>query len=97
MINPVLSVIPNFFMACIVWDKASVEAINKLTRAFIWKNRTDINDGHCLLASDTVILPMEQGGLGLRNLLHRNQALMANLATKLLTGGTGRCFQWSKS
>jgi hypothetical protein len=94
MINSVLSAIPNFFMACILWDKATVEAINKITRAFLWKNKTEIHGGHCLVAWETVILPKEQGGLGIRNLLRHNQALMANLAAKLLSDGTGPCFDW---
>jgi hypothetical protein len=94
MINSVISAIPNFFMACILWDAASIETINKLTRAFLWKNKKDIHGGHCLLAWDIVTLPKEQGGLGIRNLAKHNQALMANLAAKLLSGGAGPCFQW---
>jgi hypothetical protein len=35
MINSVLSAIPNFFMACILWDKTTIEAINKITRAIL--------------------------------------------------------------
>jgi hypothetical protein len=36
MINSVLSAFPNFFMACIEWDQASIEAVDKLRRAFLW-------------------------------------------------------------
>jgi hypothetical protein len=81
-------------MACILWDKATVEAINKITRAFLWKNKTEIHGGHFLVAWETVILPKEQGGLGITNLLRHNQALMANLAAKLLSDGAGPCFDW---
>jgi hypothetical protein len=35
VINSVISAIPNFFMACILWDAASIEIINKLTRVFL--------------------------------------------------------------
>jgi hypothetical protein len=33
-------------------------------------------------------------GLGIQNLLRHNQALIANLAAKLLSEGTGPCFDW---
>jgi hypothetical protein len=56
-------------MACILWDAASIETINKLTRAFLWKNKKDIHGGHCLLAWDIVTLPKEQGGLELETWL----------------------------
>jgi hypothetical protein len=94
IINSVISAIPNFFMACIQWDAASIEIINKLIRAFLWKNKKDIHGGHCLLAWEIVTMPKDQGGLGIRNLMRHNQALMANLATKLLTEGAGPCFGW---
>jgi hypothetical protein len=64
LINSALSAIPNFSMACILWDKASIEAIDRLTRAFLWKNKKDIHGGHCLIAWDVVTMPKEQGGLG---------------------------------
>jgi hypothetical protein len=35
VINSVISAIPNFFMACILWNVASIEIINKLIRAFL--------------------------------------------------------------
>jgi hypothetical protein len=96
LINSVLSAIPNYFMACIKWDKTSTDAIDKLTRGFLWKNRRDILGGHCLLSWEVVTMPKEQGGLGIRNLLKHNQALLANLTNKLLTGGVGPCFGWLK-
>jgi hypothetical protein len=68
--------------------------INKLARAFLLKNKKDIHGGHCLLAWEIVIMPEEQGGLGIRNLVKHNQAQMENLAAKLLTGGAGPCFGW---
>jgi hypothetical protein len=92
MINSVLNAIPNFFMACILWDKTTIEAINKITRAFLWKNEKEVHGGHCLIAWEVVMMTKEQGGLGIRNLLRHNQALMANLAAKLISQGTGPCF-----
>jgi hypothetical protein len=94
LINSVISAIPNFFMACIQWDRTTTDAIDKLTRSFLWKNKKEINGGHCLLAWEVVTMPKEQGGLGIRNLQKHNQALLSNLTTKLLTGGVGPCFGW---
>ena len=37
LINSVLSAIPNFFMACIEWDSASIEAVDKFRRPFCGK------------------------------------------------------------
>jgi hypothetical protein len=94
MVNAVLSAIPNYFMSCIAWDKSSTDMVDKLTRAFLWKNQQQVLGGQCLVAWDIVTMPKEQGGLGVRNLQKHNQALMANLATKLLSGGDGPCFGW---
>jgi hypothetical protein len=46
LINSVLSTIPNYFMAYIPWDKASIEAIDKIMRDFLWKNNKNIHGGH---------------------------------------------------
>jgi hypothetical protein len=94
LINSVLSAIPNYFMACIPWDKASIEAIDRLTRAFLWKNKKNVHGGHCLIAWEMVTMPKKHSGLGIRNLLRHNAALLVNLTAKLLTGGTGPCFGW---
>jgi hypothetical protein len=70
LINSVLSAIPNFFMACIEWDQASIDAVDKLRRAFLWKNKDKILGGHCLVAWDIVTMPKKNGGLGIRDLRH---------------------------
>jgi hypothetical protein len=59
LINSIISAIPNFFMACIQWDKTSSDAIDKLTRNFLWKNNKHIHGGHCLLAWEVVTMPKE--------------------------------------
>ena len=61
MINSVLSAIPTYFMACIEWDQASLDAVDKLRRAFLWKNSDEVNGGHCLVAWDVVTKPKAQG------------------------------------
>ncbi|KAM0888278.1 hypothetical protein ACQ4PT_028461 [Festuca glaucescens] len=97
MINSVLSAIPNFFMACIEWDQASIDDVDKLRRAFLWKNKEKILGGHCLVAWDIVTMPRKQGGLGIRDLRIHNRAVMANFTSKLLSSGVGPCFSWMAS
>jgi hypothetical protein len=94
MINSVLSAIPNFFMACIEWDQGSIDAVDRLRRAFLWKNKDKILGGHCLVAWDIVTMPKMQGGLGIRDLRIHNKAVMATFTAKLLSNGTGPCFSW---
>jgi hypothetical protein len=84
MVNSVLSPIPNFFMACLEWDQASFEVVDKLRRAFLWKNKDKILGGHCLVAMDIVTMPKMQVGLGIRDLRLNNKAIMANFTSKLL-------------
>uniref|UniRef100_A0ACD5TNR2 Uncharacterized protein n=1 Tax=Avena sativa TaxID=4498 RepID=A0ACD5TNR2_AVESA len=83
-----------FLHGLIEWDQASIEAVNKLCRAFLWKNKREVLGGQCLVTWDVVTMPKRQGGLGIRNLRLQNRALMANLASKLLSGTDGPCFGW---
>jgi hypothetical protein len=94
MINSVLSAIPNFFMACIEWDQGSIEAVDKLRRAFLWKNKEKILGGQCLVSWSIVTMPKKQGGLGIRDLRIHNKAIMANFTSKLLPNGSSPCFSW---
>lgn len=94
LINSVLAAIPNFFMACIQWDKGSIEAINKTIRAFLWKNKDKVQGGNCLVSWDVVTMTKAQGGLGVRNLEIHNKAMMACLVTKVLSSANGPCFGW---
>jgi hypothetical protein len=94
MINSVLSAIPNFFMACIEWDQGSIEVVDKLRRAFLWKNKEKILGGQCLVSWSIVTMPKKQGGLGIRDLRIHNKAIMANFTSKLLSNGSGPCFSW---
>jgi hypothetical protein len=95
MVNSVLTAIRNYFMACIEWDEGSINAVDKIRRFFLWKNREgQVNGGHCLVSWDIVTLPKKNGGLGIRNLRHHNRALIANLASKLLSDNNGPYFSW---
>jgi hypothetical protein len=81
-------------MACIEWDQASIEAVDKFRRAFLLKNQDKIFGGHCLVAWEFVTMPKMQGGLGIRDLKLHNKAVMANFTSKLLSTAAGPCFSW---
>jgi hypothetical protein len=51
MVNAVMSVIAisNFFMACIEWNQTGIDAVDKLRRAFLWKNKGEILGDQCLV------------------------------------------------
>jgi hypothetical protein len=84
-------------MAYIEWDQDSIDAVDKLLRAFLWKNKDKILRGHCLVAWDIVTMPKKHGGLGIRDLRLHNRAVMANFTSKLLSSGIGPCFSWMAS
>lgn len=65
MINAVLSAIPNYYMACFLWPKESLEKLEWLLRAFLWQGKKIVHEGHCLVVWDKVIMPWECGGLAL--------------------------------
>lgn len=94
MINAVLSAIPTYYMSSIQWPERSIEAIDKIRRAFLWKGVKEIHGGHCLVAWNTVILPKEQGGLGIRDLRIHNKTLIKKCVAKLLSDLTEPCFIW---
>lgn len=94
MLNSVISAIPTYYMSCIKWPERSIEAIDKIRRAFLWKGDKEIQGGQCLVAWTTVTLPKEQGGLGLRDLRIHNKALIMKLTGKLLSNSTEPCFNW---
>jgi hypothetical protein len=79
-------------MACIEWDPASIDAADKLRRAFRWKKqgwdpwRSMFSGLGCRHTSKT------SGWSGVRNPRIHNRALMANLTAKLLSTGRVHVF-----
>jgi hypothetical protein len=57
-----------------------LEALRKISRAFLWKGREEIQGGHCLVAWDKVASPKVWGGLGIPNLKLLNVALRCRWA-----------------
>ena len=94
MINSVLSTIPTYYMSCMQWPERSIEALDKIRGAFLWKGDKEIQGGHCLVAWTTVVLPKRQGGLGICDLRIHNKALIMKSTGKLLSNSTEPCFNW---
>lgn len=97
MINAVMSAIPNYFMVAVRWPDKSIEAIDKLRRAFLWKGDRPTRGEQCLVAWQIVTLSKEQGGLGVHDLGAHNMALLLKIASKMLSSTSEPCFQWLRS
>ena len=91
MVNAVLPVTPKYFTSCKMLSEESIEKIDKLCRSVPCKNS---NGSHCLVACDYVILPIESGGLGARNLGAHNSAMLCKLMNLLLQGSNIPCWNW---
>jgi hypothetical protein len=94
MINSVISAIPTYYMSCCIWPEKSIEAIDKIKRAFLWQGEKSIKGGHCLVAWKTVLLQKQQGGLGIRDLRAHNTALILKLANRVLTDSDDPMAKW---
>jgi hypothetical protein len=45
------------------------KAVNKIRRGYLWRGHTNLKDGHCLIACDSMCHPLELDGLGISNLI----------------------------
>lgn len=62
MINSIISAIPTYYMSCCIWPEKSIEAIDKIKRAFLWQGEKSIKGGHCLVAWKTVLRLQRSNG-----------------------------------
>ncbi|EEE66691.1 hypothetical protein OsJ_23350 [Oryza sativa Japonica Group] len=92
-----MSAIPNYFMSCIKWPDKTIEAVDRLRRAFLWKGDKKVKGGQCLVAWPTVTLNKEQGGLGIGDLRAHNLALLMRIGCRLLSDSSEPCFQWLRT
>ncbi|XP_019152396.1 PREDICTED: uncharacterized protein LOC109149189 [Ipomoea nil] len=88
----VLNAIPSYAMQTMFLPKGVCDAIDKTTRNFLWggdgtKRKTS------LVNWDTVTLPKEEGGLGIKSMRNMNLALLAKLGWRILKDGTNT---WSQ-
>ncbi|GJN24993.1 hypothetical protein PR202_gb12774 [Eleusine coracana subsp. coracana] len=69
-----LTSIPICYLMSLNIPKWVIQAIDKLRRAFMWKGRAQVNDGHCPITWSWITQPLELGGLGIHNLDTRGWA-----------------------
>ena len=80
LVQTTLCAIPISAMMSLDIPPKTLHALLKICRGFMWKARTDINGGHCLVVSDKVASPKTCSGLGIPNLHLLNLALRCRWA-----------------
>ena len=73
---------PAHTMQCFQLPRATTKQIDKISRAFFWKNSRD-SSGLPMVAWDKICRPKKSGGLGLRKLEAVNSAFLSKLTWKL--------------
>lgn len=78
LINTVLEGISNFWCSIFTIPKQCIKIINSICGAYLWRGTTE---GHhtARVAWETVVLPKEEGGLGIRDLHFWNKACSIRL------------------
>lgn len=82
LINATLSAMLIYFMSTFILPKWLTKKIDKIRRKFLWHGHKENQQqvGYMsLIAWDIVITPKNRGGLGVKNLITMNKALMAKL------------------
>lgn len=80
IIKHVLMALPLYFMSVLELPAWAIKEIEKKCRGFLWKGDEEA-PGHCsLVAWEKLCLPIENGGLGIRNLALMGVALRARWA-----------------
>jgi len=81
----VIEVVPIYPMMTTAIQKACLNEINKIQRAFIWGNE-DGNRKYHAVRWDLVTLPKAVGGLGIRHLVNMNKACLMKLGWAIRSG-----------
>lgn len=76
LLKSTMASLPVYAMCSLVLPKGTIDAMEKRGRAFLWTGMDKCLGGHCKVAWDTVTLPKEKGGLGVRNLRLHSTCLL---------------------
>jgi hypothetical protein len=68
LVKDVLTAIPIYHLTALQCPRWVINAIDKIRRGFLWKGRTDIRGGHCVVGWSKVCRPISLYGLGIFNL-----------------------------
>lgn len=86
LINATLTAMPVYMMQTFMMPKWVIKQIDKVRRRFLWHGHKEQNARFMSLASwELVIKTKQQGGLGVKNLLTFNRALLAKIMFQWLT------------
>ena len=92
LIKSTLSSLPTYLLSLFPMLTSLVNCIEKLKRYFLWGGLGEEKRFH-LLRGDKVCLPLQNGGLAIKNLRLFNQALLGKWIWRF---GSGRDLLWRK-
>ncbi|KAL0292755.1 UNVERIFIED_CONTAM: hypothetical protein Sradi_6976200 [Sesamum radiatum] len=82
LIRSVMSAMHNYWASIFLLPKAVIKEIKGRMRHFLWRGSSD--RGYAKVSWDQVCKPKCEGGLGIRRVMHLNQALMLKHVWRLL-------------
>uniref|UniRef100_J3NA39 CCHC-type domain-containing protein n=1 Tax=Oryza brachyantha TaxID=4533 RepID=J3NA39_ORYBR len=68
LIKSILFALPLHLPSVLEMPKWALKEINRKCRGFLWKRQEEIHGGHCLVAWKLICMPVENGGLGIKDL-----------------------------
>ncbi|KAL0445598.1 UNVERIFIED_CONTAM: hypothetical protein Slati_1687700 [Sesamum latifolium] len=82
LLKSVLSSLHMYWSSIFILPKAIIKVVEKKMRTFLWKGSS--GSGYAKVSWVQVCMPKEEGGLGIRRVLHMNQALMLKHVWRIL-------------
>jgi hypothetical protein len=86
LINPVLSLIPTYYMSSLQLPVTVIKAIDTARKNCLWRGNNPSSTRKSLASWDRVCTPKEKGGLGVINLRVQNTALLLKHMVKFYNG-----------
>ncbi|KAL0439844.1 UNVERIFIED_CONTAM: hypothetical protein Slati_2467400 [Sesamum latifolium] len=84
LIKSVLSALQVYWAMAFILPKTIIREIEKRLRSFLWKGSTGV--GYAKVSWHQVCRPIEEGGLGIRDLLALNRGLMSRHLWRIISG-----------
>lgn len=75
LIKSVLMALPVHFLSVLQLPRWAIKDIERKCRGFLWKGQEEVSGGHCLVSWRKICLPINKGGLGVKDLDLFGQAL----------------------